>query len=436
MDIRSKTRKRFRKEACLLYGKVLLLAMPPGVGGIILTAWLAANTGVNPYLVGGLTGAITVMVASFAAVAYASKTYIKPMVFINAFAHELKEKNYQTLEEVEGAGLLRSAIETMNELSAALAAFLAQTRHTSGNLAESSETLLHITDTSNVTLQEITRALVDLTAKTEDQLHSVSGVESATGEILDNIKQVEEAARLSLDFSQQVIETVERGTATVERVAEKMTEIKSATGMLARLIEGLDERSEEIGMIVEVITSIADETRLLALNAAIEAARAGEHGRGFSIVASEVGRLADGSAQAAARIEGLIVEIRRYVDQASQAMRESIGRVEDGTSVAAEAQAMLAEISDVSVRIGRFIDSITDAAGAMGPSNAKISHVVSTIAQLSEDVAANMQEVAASIEEQAGSVQEISALMHELDGMSRSLHDLISIYTPSSEVAT
>lgn len=436
LDRQSESYKRFRKEAFLLYGKVMLLAVPLGVGGCIAIAYFSSRTDANALLIGGTVGFLTVAVACFAAVAYASKTYIKPMVSINAFARELKENNFQNIEVVEGAGLLRSAIETMNELSTALADFLAQTKDTSGNLADSSETLMHITDASNTTLQEITRALIDLTAKAEDQLNSVSGVEDATNEILENIKRVEESARLSLDFSGQVVQTVERGKATVERVVDKMVEIKSATGMLAGLIQNLDERSEEIGMIVEVITSIAEETRLLALNAAIEAARAGEHGRGFSIVASEVGRLADGSAEAAGQIEGLVTEIRRYVNQSTQAMQESIGRVEDGTSVAAEAQAMLAEISDVSLRIGHFIDSITEAVGAMGPSNERISGVLENITRLSQDVTANMQDVAASIEEQAGSVQEISALMHELDGMSRNLHHLISIYTPASEIST
>jgi methyl-accepting chemotaxis protein len=436
LDSRSKTRDKYGKEAFLLYGKVMLLAVPPGVGGSLAIAYFSSRSGANALLIGGLVGFLTVAIAALVAVVYISKTYVKPMVFIDNFAHELKENNFRTIEEVEGAGLLRSAIETMNELSSALATFLSQTRNTSGNLADSSEALMHITEASNTTLQEITRSLVDLTAKAEDQLRSVSGVENATNEILDNIKRVEEAARLSLDFSQQVMQTVGQGKDTVERVADKMAEIKSATALLAGLIDNLDERSGEIGMIVEVITSIADETRLLALNAAIEAARAGEHGRGFSIVASEVGRLADGSADAANKIEGLIMEIRRYVDQATQAMQESIGRVEDGTSVVAEAQAMLAEISDVSVRIGHFIDSITEAAGAMGPSNEKISRVLGNITQLSEDVAANMQEVSASIEEQAGSVQEIAALMQELDEMSRSLHNLISLYTPSSKLAT
>lgn len=436
MDIYKQTQKKFRKEARLLYAKVLLLIMAPGVCGAIAIAYFSASTTVSPLLIGGVIGFLTVIIASFAAVAYASKTYLKPMVILDAFASELKNRNYDHVEVAEGAGLLRSAIETMNELSEALSTFLMQTMDTSGNLASSSETLLHITSASNMTLQEITRALVDLTGRAEEQLSSVLGVKNATSEILDNIKQVDEAAKLSLDFSQQVMETVERGTASVERVVQKMGEIKTATGYLADLIKNLDERSQEIEMIIEVITSIADEIRLLALNAAIEAARAGEHGRGFSIVASEVRRLADGSAEAAGQIEGLVTEIKSVVDNATLAMQESSDRVEDGASVAEEAQAMLAEVYDVSMRIGHFIDSITDATKAMEPSNQKVAGVLETITLLSEDVAANMQEVAASIEEQAGSVQEIVAMMHEFDSMSKSLYNLISIYSPSTEQAT
>jgi methyl-accepting chemotaxis protein len=436
LDIRKQTKSRFSREARILYLKVLLLIVVPGVGGCIAIAYFAANSTFSPLLIGGLIGFFTVIVASFAAVAFASKTYLQPMVQLDAFARELKNSNFERMEAVEGAGLLRGAIETMNELSDALSAFLSQTKDTSGNLASSSEILLHITSASNVTLQEITKSLVNLTGRAEEQLNSVSGVKNATDEILESIKQVEEAARLSLDFSHQVVETVDRGATSVERVVDKMDEIKRATASLAGLIESLDERSQEIGMITEVITSIADETRLLALNAAIEAARAGEHGRGFSIVASEVRRLADGSSEAAGQIEGLITEIRRVVENATQAMQESSSRVEDGASVAEDSRVMLREISDVSVRIGHYIDSITEATQAMGPSNQRVAGVLENITRLSEDVATNMQEVAASVEEQAGSVEEIAALMNQLEGMSRELYDLISLYTPSTESTT
>jgi methyl-accepting chemotaxis protein len=117
-------------------------------------------------------------------------------------------------------------------------------------------------------------------------------------------------------------------------------------------------------------------------------------------------------------------------------MQESSDRVEDGASVAEESRTMLKEISEVSVRIGHYIDSITEATQSMGPSNQRVAAVLENITHLSEDVSTNMQEVAASVEEQAGSVEEIAALMNQLEGMSRELYDLISLYTPSAENAT
>jgi methyl-accepting chemotaxis protein len=434
MKLRGDIRSRFQRETLILFLKMVAIVIPVCAVGIAIIVTLFFSLRDDFVIPAILVGLVTVLTAAFLAVLYASWTYIKPLLQIEEFCNQIRAGDLRALEGLEGAGVMMGVAETLNGLSEALSEFLANARVTSGNLTATSENLLDISESSNTNLQEITRTVVGLAGRTEDQMSGVSRVESATDEIMKNINSVEEAAKQAQDFSEQVVQTVAGGAEAVKRAAEKMGEIKSATDVLAGLVSELDEQSGEIGMIVEVISSIADETKLLSLNASIEAARAGEQGRGFAVVASEVGRLAEGSADAAAQIEKLITQIKTGVDQAMQAMLEGSEKVTEGALVTDEAQSMLLEVNQSSAKISQFIQSITEATLVMEPNNERVVEAVKSIALITEQVATNMQEVSASIEEQASSVEEITALMHELDDMSSNLNSLISAYVPSRTV--
>ena len=115
----------------------------------------------------------------------------------------------------------------------------------------------------------------------------------------------------------------------MQDIASNLHSVAEKTQQTAASVEDLNERAGQIGGIVKLIKEIADQTNLLALNAAIEAARAGEQGRGFAVVADEVRKLAERTANATNEISTLVSSIQGEIQNAKGQMeaeaRESAG---------------------------------------------------------------------------------------------------------------
>ena len=104
--------------------------------------------------------------------------------------------------------------------------------------------------------------------------------------------------------------SAESGQQAVLNTLSAMEEIKTRSQSSANKILSLGERSQQIGQVLEIINTIADQTKILALNAAIEAARAGEAGKGFSVVAIEIRKLAESVVDSTGEISTIMTEIQ------------------------------------------------------------------------------------------------------------------------------
>ncbi|MDP1026550.1 methyl-accepting chemotaxis protein [Sphingomonas sp. KR1UV-12] len=116
--------------------------------------------------------------------------------------------------------------------------------------------------------------------------------------ILDASGTPFKVVKFATDITQQVLlEAV-----LADRLVESQKLRAEADARRARADEVLDQ----LGMIVDTISAIAAQTNLLALNATIEAARAGDAGRGFSVVASEVKKLAENTRKATQTAQAML----------------------------------------------------------------------------------------------------------------------------------
>lgn len=164
----------------------------------------------------------------------------------------------------------------------------------------------------------------------------------------------------------------------------------------------MGESSQEIGEIVDLIADITEQTNVLALNAAIQAASAGDAGRGFSVVAAEVQRLAERSAEATKQISTLVKAIQGDTQNAIAAMETSTNGVVNGAKLASAAGQSLREIEQVSRELASLIGSISVSTQVQTDMAHEVATTMADILKITEQTSEGTKRTSASVTELAG----------------------------------
>jgi methyl-accepting chemotaxis protein len=133
-----------------------------------------------------------------------------------------------------------------------------------------------------------------------------------------------------------LVREFQQGIRAIDHAEQEIGRTEQSSLQTKELTEQLNEKIKEIDAITVSINRIASMTKMLALNAGIEAARAGEHGRGFSVVANEVRKLSEQSAEATTGIkdviqavQGLTVELFKSVEEEGQSVQKSVSAMRE-----------------------------------------------------------------------------------------------------------
>jgi len=241
----------------------------------------------------------------------------------------------------------------------------------------------------------------------ETQTESASSMAAAVEEMSVSIDQVRDNSREAHSVAMEAGEQSRTGGQVVHSAAGEMGKIADAVNVAAQSIRELEETSNEISSIVNVIREIADQTNLLALNAAIEAARAGEQGRGFAVVADEVRKLAERTANSTQQIAGMIDKVQSGARRAATEMESGVNRVSDGVNLAHQAGDSITGIQKGAGRVASVVEDIAAALNEQAAAAQDIAQGVERIAQMSE-------ESSAAAHQTAHATQQLRALASEL----------------------
>ena len=283
--------------------------------------------------------------------------------------------------------------DAIAQVADGLRTFLADLRTSISGITENAESLADASGALSTASQQMARDADEGSAK--------ASMASTSAAAVSNNVQTVATATVQMTAS---IREIARNAAEAARVAHDAVVIVEATN--ASVVK-LGESSSEVGKVINMITSIAQQTKLLALNASIEAARAGEAGKGFAVVANEVKELAKETAQA--------------TDDISQRIQ----------AIQTDTRSAVAAIGEVSIIIARINDIQVSIAGAVEEQTAttnEMSRHIAEGARGTDLIAKNITDVARTAHSTAEGAAQAMTASRDLAAMAAVLQGLVSKY--------
>ncbi|AFZ55251.1 methyl-accepting chemotaxis protein [Cyanobacterium aponinum] len=319
---------------------------------------------------------------------------------------------YQLLEDlqdaVDGDLTVRASLSSMEMSTVAdlCNAILDSLQDIASQVQKSSKQVISALEKDEQSIKELTKEAIEENYKTMDTLVSVKNMSETIAKIAQSANQ---AATLADDAYSATEESSKGMDATVNTIVS----LRNTVGETAKKMKRLGESSQKISQVVSLIEEIALKTNLLAINASVEASRAGEQGQGFTVVAEQVGALAEQSASATKEIAKIVAEIQRETQEVTNAMESGTTQVVNTTQLVETTKQQLEQVLTRSRNINQLMQSISQSTVSQAQTSQTVQELMEQIAYQSEERLDYSQKIVESIQATSQIAQQLESAVEQ-----------------------
>lgn len=304
-----------------------------------------------------------------------------------------------------------SLLFAMSAMKDSLARMIGQITDNAINLTQSANQLAETAGLMAHRHSNQDSASHSIAAAVEEMSSSVAEITSTMEQLSASSTQIADHSQSVVDVANRTLESSRQGAGAMQQLLGRMEDIRNDNQKSLAEIVALGNKSKEISKVMDIITTIADQTKLIAFNAALEASSAGDAGRRFSVVASEIRRLADNVTDSTRDIENKIQEIQDAISRLVLASEKGTEIIDGGMAA--------------STHTAHELDALVQAASQTSSAAQKISLSTKQQKTANAQVVQALREIASASATTSQSVRSISDISRSLISMSHNLNELV-----------
>lgn len=400
-----------------------------------------AKVGIASLLLGGIPIAILsnyidskilsfiALVLSFGVPFIVGKGLLRPMKNISSSIEEIEKKDLSFERIISTNDFLEDINSNMNHIKAIIKTDFVGYKGTTDELNVFSNKFSEISHNMSITSNEITGVVEQVAYGAVSQAEETESAACSLNNSIQSLNHIADKENKGKEDLEIAVQKIGKGFENLKYTSNSLNNVLDEFSQVKEKGNTLQSRAKDVMEIVETVEKIAEQTNLLALNASIEASRAGEYGKGFTVVAVEIRKLAEGSKEAVKSIkdilESFVMEIDKFIKDIGNQFKILENENSNLTDLSVETSHTVDTIQNVADLIIQLVNELNKEATSIN----EISKHFESLAAIAEENSASSEEVSSNVTTYTEEIKRMSENIVEFKKVSEEFSQDLEKYT-------